>query len=52
MHLRQILLCLKANVLNKQEVFISSAHETIDNDETKKYLIKFANIILDKLKEK
>jgi NAD(P)H-dependent FMN reductase len=44
-HLRQILLCLGANVLNDPEVFISNADETIDSKITKTQLIKIVNII-------
>lgn len=52
LHLRQVLLCLGANVFNNYEVFVSNAHETIDSEEANKHLEKLSNIILNKLKEK
>lgn len=44
-HLRQILLCLGANVLNEPEVFISNVDETIDNDTTLRQLKKIVSTI-------
>lgn len=44
-HLRQILLCLGANVLNNPEVFISNVDETIDSDITIRQLKKIVNAI-------
>lgn len=44
-HLRQILLCLGANVLNDPEVFISNVDETIDSDTTMRQLKKIISAI-------
>lgn len=50
-HLRQILLCMNAKVLERPEVFISSVHESFDgtkliNEQTLRQLEKIKEVIL------
>lgn len=51
-HLRQILLCLGAEVLARPEIFISNADKMINSETTTRGLKNIAKAIIDNLNEK